>query len=352
MATVRLSDAVIPDVYRSYTAVNNPEKSELITSGIAVRTPLFDQIARQGGKTGTIPFWLDLDPTVEENQSNDDPADFAVPLKLGSATMIYRKCYINQSWSAMDLVVELSGSNPMQHIRNRFGTYWNRRDQRRLLASLNGIYADNVANDGGDMVVNIGGAAADAANWTAESSIDAEFTMGDAAGSFVAVMVHSAIAAKMTKADLIETEKDSEGRIVRTYMGKRLIIDDNVPKSGSGVDTVYTSIFFGAGAVGFGGVEGHAFGVGEGAPAVPVWIEREEQAGNGGGQETIGERRTVIMHPFGFKWIEDPASTPNDLVEFSPTNADLANAAHWDRVVARKQVPIAFLLSKANKPAA
>jgi hypothetical protein len=352
MATVRLSDAVIPEVYGTYTAVDSPEKSEIISSGIAVRTALFDGIARAGGKTGTIPFWLDLDASVEENQSNDDPADFAIPQKLGSRTMIYRKSFINQSYSDMDLVVELAGSDPMQRIRNRFGKYWQLRDQKRLVATLRGIYADNVANDAGDMVVNIGGLTADAANWNADSAIDAEFTMGDAAGSFVAIIVHSQIAAKMKKLDMIETIKDSQGKSVDVYMGKRVIVDDGVPKTGSGADTIYTSIFFGAGAVGFGGVEGHAFAIGEGIPKVPVWVQREEQAGNGGGMEQVGERRTIIMHPFGFKWIEDPASTENDLVEFSPTNADLANAAHWDRVVDRKQVPIAFLLSKANKPAA
>lgn len=348
MAVVRLSDAVIPEVYGTYTAVDSPEKSAIIESGIVVRDPLFDGIARAGGKTGTIPFWLDLDQTIEENQSNDDPADFAIPNKLGSDTMTYRKCFINQSYSAMDLIAELAGSNPMQRIRNRFGKYWQRRDQRRLLATLNGIYADNVANDSGDMVVNIGGATNDAANWNAESSIDAEFTMGDAAGAFVAVIVHSAIKAKMEKEDMIEEIPDSQGKPVQYYRGKRVIMDDNVPKSGSGVDTVYTSIFIGGGAIGFGGVEGHAFALGEGVPLHPVWLEREEQAGNGGGQETIGERRTVILHPFGFEWVEAGAA----LTEYSPTNSDLALAAHWNRVVNRKQVPIAFLLSKANKPAA
>ena len=347
MATVRLSDAIVPEVYRSYTAVDSPEESEIFQSGIIARDPLMDQIARAGGITGTIPFWLDLDSSIEENQSNDDPADMAVPNKLGTNRMVYRKCFVNQSWSAMDLVSELTGSNPMQRIRNRFGTYWNRRDQRRLVATLNGIYADNVANDGGDMVVNIGGATGDAAIWNAESAIDAEFTMGDAAGRFVAIMVHSQIAARMEKADLIDTIPDSTGKPVKYYRGKRLIIDDGVPKSGTGINTVYTSIFFGAGAIGFGGVEGHAFAMGEGVPMEPTWVERVEQAGNGGGMETIGERRTIIMHPFGFRWIEDPAGTDDDLTEFSPTNADLAKAAHWDRVVSRKQVPLAFLLSKA-----
>lgn len=347
MATTRLSDAVVPEVYRSYTAVDDPEKSELIRSGIIMRDPLMDQIARAGGITGTVPFWLDLDANIEENQSNDDPEDFATPNKIGSALMKYRKCFVNQSWSAMDLVSELAGSSPMQRIKNRFGTYWTRRDQRRLLATIRGIMADNLANDNGDMIVNIGGASGEAAIWNASASIDAEFTMGDAAGSFVAIMVHSQIAAAMEKADLIDTIQDSTGRMVRTYRGKTLIIDDNVPKTGTGLNTVYTSIFFGAGAIGFGGEEGHAFAVGEGVPEVGMEVYREPQSGNGGGQEAIIERRTIIMHPFGFSWVEEGAT----LTEFSPTNADLAMGAHWNRVVHRKQVPMAFLQSKAAAPA-
>ncbi|HEX2242724.1 MAG TPA: phage coat protein [Gammaproteobacteria bacterium] len=343
MAVVRLSDAVIPEVYQSYrAALDNPELTAFFDSGIIRRNDLLDAIARQGGIRGTIPFWLDLDPTIEENQSNDDPADLATPQKLGSASMQYRKCFVNQSYSAMDLVAELAGSNPMQRIRNRFGVYWARRDQRRLISTLRGIYADNVANDAGDMVVNIGGAVGDAAVFSAEAAIDAESTMGDAGNVFRAIAVHSNIKARMDKLDLIDTIPDSQGRPVEFYRGKRLIVDDSMPIiSGAGADRVYMSAFFGAGAFGFGGVEGHAFAIGEGIPLNPTWVERVEQAGNGGGQESIGERRTIILHPFGFSWIE------GTLVEFSPTNADLALAAHWNRVVARKQVPIAFLLSKA-----
>lgn len=346
MAVTRLSDAVIPEVYRSYTAVDSPERADIFTSGVIRQTELFNAIARAGGKTGTIPFWLDLDQTIEENQSNDDPSDIATPNKLGSATMTYRKCFVNQSWSAMDLIVELAGSDPMQRIRNRFGVYWRRRDQRRLISTLKGIYADNLANDAGDMIVDI--SAVGDGLFNAEAAIDAEATMGDAGDIFSVILVHSAVLARMEKNDLIDVIPDSQGRPVKFYRTKRVIVDDSMPIiSGSGSNRVFMSAFFGAGAIGFGGIEGHAFALGEGVPKEPVWVDRTEQAGNGGGQEEIGERRTLILHPFGFKWIEDPSGTGDDLVEFSPTNTDLANAAHWDRVVARKQVPIAFLLSKA-----
>jgi len=347
MSTVRLSDAVVPEVYETYgRGIDNPELTALFDSGIVRRTELFDQIARAGGKTGTIPFWLDLDPTIEENQSNDDPEDFAVPNKLGSTTMTYRKCYVNQSYSDMDLVTELAGSDPMKRIRARFNVYWARRDQRRLISTAKGIYASNVANDSSDMVVDI--SATGDGIITAESVIDAEYTMGDATGRFSAAAMHSNVVKRLEKNDLIDVIPDSKGNRIKYYRNLRVVVDDSMPvMSGTGVNSIYLTILFGGGAFGFGGEEGHMFGMGEGSPRKPTWVERVEQAGNGGGMETIGERRTLILHPFGYRWVEDPTGTDNDLVEFSPTNADLANAAHWQRVVARKQVPMAFLLSKA-----
>lgn len=346
---VRLSDAFIPSVYGSYTAVDNPETSAFVRSGIIAANPLFNDIARGAGKLFTVPFWNDIDPAIEPNYSNDDPADIAVPQGLTSGTMTARKTWVNQGFSEMDLVQELAGSSPLQHIRNRFGTYWTRQQERRLIATAVGVMADNIANDGGDMVVDISGLAADAANFNSNSFIDAAYTMGDRAESIAAIAVHSAIESKMVKNDDIETIRDSDGNIVmRTYRGRAVIVDDGLPVSGAGDDRIYTSFLFGAGALGFGGVEGHEFALGEGVPKVAAEVERTPAAGSGGGQETIWERHTWMLHPFGFEWVEAGAA----LAEFSPTLADLRLAAHWNRVVPRKAVPMAFIKSKAYKPAA
>lgn len=347
MATVRLSDAVIPVIYESYTAVNTFERTAFWEAGVIATSPLLSAIAKQGAKTGTIPFWKDLDPTIEPNYSNDDPADLSVPNNIGSGTMNYRKAYVNQSYSAMDLVNELSGSNPMQRIRDRFGVYWMRALQRRLIATVTGLYLSNVANNGSDMVVDISALTGGAQYLSASSGIDAEFTMGDAAGSFVAIAMHSAVAARLEKLDLIQNVPQSEqgapGGLLKFYRGLRLIIDDNMPKTGSGATTVYTTVLFGGGSIGFGGAEGHAFALGEGAPTVPTEVIRVPAAGHGGGMETLHERNTWLLHPFGFQWNE---TTPA-LVEFSPTLADLRTATHWTRILSRKQVPLAFILSMA-----
>lgn len=339
---IRLSDVFIPSVYGSYTAVNNPETSALVRAGVVSTSDLLNQVARGGGKQITVPFWKDIDPTIEPNYSNDDPADLAVPNKIGSGTFTARTVWMNQGFGEMDLVQELAGASPLAHVRNRFGEYWTRQQNRRVIATAVGLLADNVANDAGDMLVDISGNAGDAAKFSSDSFVDAAYTLGDNADAITAIAVHSSIEARMVKNDDIVNVTDSQGNLVmRTYKGRAVIVDDQLPVSGSGADRIYTSILFGRGAVGFGGVEGNVFAAGVGVPKTPAEVSRTAEAGNGGGMESIWERRTWMLHPFGFEWIE------GSLTEMSPTLADLRLAAHWNRVVDRKQVPMAFIKSKA-----
>ena len=338
MATTQLSNAVIPAVYASYGAIDSPERTAFYESGIMVRNALLDRKANTGGKTIELPYWGDLDATREPNASNDDPADLAAPGNIGSILMSARIQYLNQSYSAMDLVQELAGSDPMQRIRNRFGTYWSRQYQRRLIASAVGVLADNVASNGGDMLIPA------ATGYSRAAFVAAAYTMGDRVEDIQAIAVHSFTMQQMVDNDDIAYIPDSRGQLtIPTFMGKRVIMDDGLPlTNASGVFTA-TSILFGAGA----------FGWGEGSPAVPVEIERNARAGNGGGVEDLWERRTVILHPLGYKWTDtDITNRANangrtgantGLDEFSPLLADLRKAANWERMVDRKQVPMAFL---------
>ena len=344
MATTRLSDAVIPEVYADYQAENTPEKTAFFESGVVVRNDMLDQKANTGGQEIQVPFWRDLDASVEPNASNDDPADMAAPNKLGSGIQKARISYLNQGYSSADLVVELAGSNPMQRIRNRFGTYWQRQWQRRVIASSVGLLADNIANDDGDMVYD-----GSTMPWSRQGFTAAVFTLGDAFGQLSAIAVHSLAYKQMIDADDIDFIPDSQGNLtIPTFMGQRVIVDDNMPATSAGdpATITTTAVLFGAGA----------FGYGEGSPLVPEEVERQARAGNGGGVETLWERKTWILHPFGYQFTgaditnrantngRTGAATAED--EFTPLLADLRKAANWTRVVDRKNVPIAFLKIK------
>ena len=332
MATVRLTDVIVPEVYETYKAVNNPETTAFFQSGVAVRNPMLDAKASSGGDMLNVPFWNDLDPDLEPNLSSDNPAASATPNKITAGKQIAQMAYLNQAFSAADLAGEIAGSDPMQQVANRFGRYWERQWQRRAVASLTGILADNKANDSGDMVEDIAiadGDSATAANlFSRQAFTGAGFTLGDQFESTTAIAVHSVVYKRMVDNDDIEFIPDSLGRMtIPTFMGRRVIVDDGMTVVAGGTSGfIYTSVLFGEGALGYG----------EGQAKVPVELDREALQGNGGGVESLIERKSWLLHPFGFAVDGTPAADSYSL-------AELRAATSWNRVVPRKSVPLAFL---------
>lgn len=318
--TTRLSDVFVGEYYASIPAVDNPEKTALYESGIITKSPQLDAIANGSQGTAEVSYWQDLDPDEEPNITTDDPE---VKGKVGKATqssMRARVLFLNRGYGTADLTSELANSEPMEHIKNRFGKYWTRQWQRYLLGAARGVIAANIADDDGDMVIDAGAAV------SATAFQDAAFTAGDAADMFAAIGVHSVVMNQMVKADMIEYLRDSEGRVIlATYLGKPVFMDDSLIYAPG----QYLSVFFGNGA----------FGYGEGSPSVPVELARDAAGGNGGGAEVLWERKTYLLQPAGFSWKGETDQNK------TPTAAQYATAGNWKRVFDRKQVPFAAVIS-------
>jgi hypothetical protein len=124
-----------------------------VQSGIAARNGLIEDQPRAGAAVSfSVPFWNDLSDD-EANSVSDDPTQLAVPRKVTVGKHTVRKAYLHASWSAMNLASELSGDNALARIQARVTAFWTRQVQRRLIATVNGILADNVAHDNGDMLL-------------------------------------------------------------------------------------------------------------------------------------------------------------------------------------------------------
>lgn len=327
MATTRLTDVIVPVEFTDYIVQNTMEKTALVQSGVATRNGVIQAQLQAGADSFTIPNWFDLG-NEEANVVNDDPAILSVPNKINAGKQLVRKSFLHNSWSAMNLASELSGDDALQRIRSRTVAYWDRQLQRRLIASLNGIIADNVANDASDMVLNISAETGDAAKFSATAVIDATAELGDNLSAVTAIAMHSDIYRAALKADLIAFIPQSQGAPIRTYRGLAVIVDDNLPVSSGN----YTTALFGPGAVGFG----------VSAPRIAEGTEVENlpSAGKGGGQQILHSRVNLAVHPAGFTWQE------TSVVGDSPTIAELAVAGNWNRVFERKAIPLAFLISK------
>lgn len=336
MPQVRLQDVVIPEVFDSYQAVNTAELDSFYQSGIVVHSNLFDQYANQGGRKVTIPAWGDLNLNDEPNYGNDDPDDLATPKKIMTLEWDVRKAFMNQGWSAMDLVQELAGSEPMKRIRARIDKYWLGQWQRRLIASSIGIMNANIAKDGGDMVYDIstedGANATDANLFSRKAMTGAIFTMGDRWKDTRAIGVHSMVMKRMVDQEDIVTVKPSDGSDeVHYFLGRRVIVDDMMPViAGTTSGFKYVSVMFG----------GAMFGYGNGTPNVSTEVTRVAEAGNGTGMETLWSRKTWILHPKGHSYT---GVTQADGLSANLT--ELQRADNWERVIERKLVPMSFLIT-------
>ena len=250
MALTQLADIIDITVFQDLPSVNGPEKTAFFQSGVVVRSPLLDGLASASGKIAELPFWKDLDGSVETNYSDDTEVS-ATPQKVIQGEQISRKAFVNNGWKEADLASELSmGGDALSQVRNRVDMYFQRQWQRRVIAMSNGVLADNVANDASDMVSDIAvesiAGQGIATKWSRGAFTTAVFTLGDAFGEISALGVHSAIYKQMVDANDIDLVEDSNGSlIIPRFMGKTVIVDDGMTVTAGTTDGFkYTTVLF------------------------------------------------------------------------------------------------------------
>ena len=330
-----LSDVIFRDELRDYITVNSVERTAFFESGILTTNSDMTQLLASPSNTFTIPWWVDLDASIESNYSNDVYTDIAVPLSVHTASMQARAAYLNEGWNAMSLVKNITKQDPLEFVAGRLISYWQRVAQRRTIATTIGIYNDNVASNGSDMVVDAGGTI------NAAAIIRAKATMGDYSGQLGGLSViamHSAVQAELQILNLIDFSPLADqipefGR----FQGMRVVVDDSMPVI-AGTPNKYLSVIFGPGALGFAEQQP------EGEDGLEY--ERAPDRGNGGGAETLWTRRNFVVHPLGYSFLSATITgTPTTTRPISANWADLALATNWERKFARKQVPLAFITS-------
>lgn len=254
MALVTLSDVIVPEIFTNYILENSLISTALYRSGVIGRNAVIEAQIQAGAESFTVPVWNDLDQTIEPNISSDVAADLATPNGVNAYSMIVRKSFLNNFWAEMSFASELAGSSALERIQSRVAAYWDQQFEQRLLKSLLGCMLSNIANNSGDMVVDISAATTGAPvtingtqytspGFTRNAVIDAASTMGDRAQDLTALAMHSSVYRTAQKNNEIEFIRDSDNNIIfATYAGLPVIQDDNLTTSVSGQ---YVTILFG-----------------------------------------------------------------------------------------------------------
>lgn len=318
-AQTTIADLVIPELYTSYMQEKSPELSRLLKSGIAVTNDKMVELANGAGTTIHVPFLKDL--TGDDEILIEDTA--LTPAKMTADNQIGVRLIRGKAWEWTDLSQILSQADPVGYFYQRVAAYWERMEQKALISIINGLFATGGAlatSHLKDISAVAGGGVIDA-----DATLDAKQLIGDADYKLTHVAMHSATKTLLQKQNLIEFIPDSRGEIAfERYMGYNVIVDDGLPVD----DGVYTTVLFGEGAF--------AYGTGMPNGLKPIDTDRDVLKST----DIIVTRRSLVLHPQGLKFTSD------SVAKETPTNAELATASNWAKVMDNKNIAIVALKHK------
>jgi hypothetical protein len=327
--TLKITDVIVPSEFLEYVVQRTNELSLFWSSGIVATDAQFATIAAGGGQTVTMPFWNDL---AGDDQILTDQAALETK-KIGTGSDVAVIHNRGDAWATNDLASLLATGNPgeaMSVIGDLVADYWARKHQGQLINTTKGVFA--AASMSGNLldIHATSSVDPDVNCLNGLTFIDAKQKLGDAKAKLTAIAMHSAVEASLLKQDLIDFIPVSEGKeMLATFQGARVIVDDGMPNALVSGFVQYTSVLYGQGAFAHG--VSPVNDVPDGASPGSTWqLEFGRDVLSGVSQ--MVNRRRFILHPRGIKW------TGNTMTGPSPTNAELATAANWLRVIENKSI--------------
>lgn len=335
-SSVRLTDVIVPELFTPYDSEAFLTKNAFVATGVAVSDPRVTRLmdATEGGQYINMPFWrvINMD---EPKIGSDDPNTKLELDKITAGAEMAVKGFYTKGFSAMTIAGILAGSNPMTAINNYINDFWTTDAQKKIINASIGICADSITNHNGDLISDIStntGAGADP-TVTAEAIIMARGKLGDYQSIVNTIAMHSVVYTNLQTQQLIEFRRDADNNtLFPTFNGMRVVVDDGMPTVAVGDKTAYYTFLYGPGV----------FGLNYGYVDRPQEINRDPASGNGTGEEKLYSRRSILVHPRGYK-VSDSLVNNTHL---GLTYAEFAAGTTWTRVIAdRKAIPFVAIKS-------
>lgn len=337
MAYTKLSDVLIRELWTNDFIDESPELRNIIDSGLLVKNQKLDSVvnASDAGQVFELPYIADPDYT--EPTAMDDSEDEIGVDKLEWANQFAILGLYAKAWREATIIRALSENDPVAFIRDNFiAKYWAMDMTRRISKTLEGIAADNVANDNADLVKDMADDSTDATKdvtLDADILIDTKGLVGDRQEEFNYLFIHSKVYGDLQKKNLIQTVVPSEGmRPIKMYGEYRVFVNDNLPVLQGANKKKYVSVIAASGAFAYSTKD-----LPSEMPAID--LVEEKTKGKGAGLRTIIARRGLVLHPIGWSFDKAQISDP------SPKLADLANGNAWDRKFRQKNSKFVFAIT-------
>ena len=344
MATLR-SDLIIPEVFTPYLIEETTQRDAFLQSGVVTPLAELNLSAERGGDFVKIPFY-------KANLSGDfevlTDSLSLTPGKITADNQIAAVLHRGRAFSSRDLAALAvgGGPDPMAAIAQKMAAYVNNQKQKDLFSCLTGAFGSINANSSSSALFDlcIDSESSDSPTTLSPRHVaKAQSLLGDQGSKLTAVAMHSKVYYDLVERQAIDRIYDNTGApdtdatsgttasafpgttSIPTFMGLRVIVSDDVPTTGSGSSTEYSTFFFTQGAV----------VTGEQAP-IRTQTDRDILAL----EEAMAVDLHYIYHPVGLKYA---VSTVN------PTRSVLETVGSWSKVYETKNIGIVRATNVSNQ---
>jgi hypothetical protein len=351
MAFLYRSDTQILNPFSEYISEQTTLRSSFITSGLVDTNPVITENIRKGD-TFQIPNWAaNLQGAMQVPQEGV----MATVNKLGSNIQRGVVHHRLNAWGASELAKLAVGAanDPMAAIGAKVATYVANAQQADLLATLQGLYGipgTSVASYAMASMV-IDGAGSGETDFSVSHVVRGDGLLGEDGDAYGILFIHPDLNAFLKIREMINYVRagelpgitastiaagsitasnavfgDSSGqfetndKLVPTFAGKRVIVSDDAPRTGTPGNYRYMSYLAKPGAVGMGYQS-------------PVRTESDRDILTSGGEDILKVQYDMCFHVLGSNY----AGPTGDGV---PTAANLAAPASWTRVFSNKNIPM------------
>lgn len=312
-------------------------KNEIIVSGVIQKDgSIMDAIGSQGN-VATIPIYkpFNVHDSGMEALNNDGLTDNE-PTEISGDKQTCMLIQRMKAFKAKDFTAELTGADPLTHIKSRIQNYYKGVWENELMNIVKAVMGVTELKDHvTDLSVTEGSIAA--ANKISESTlIDAEqAALGDMAGGLGLIVMHSKIFAAYKKLQLVEYDKFTVGGAIKEEVilphigGKIPMVTDyyTVDTSVTGFP-VFSTYLLGEGA--FKSCDKKNY-----KNAYTTNYDPEAAAGT----DKLYTKQGKVLHPNGLSLAVDNVATE------SPTFEELGKKENWALKFNHKNVKIGLIKS-------
>ena len=294
-----------PEVYQGFVDQEATFSDSILASGILANDQSMATSLDNGGVMGTIRFYNPLDPDEDAPLVRDGVAD-NVPTEISGGKQSWIRIDRMKAWKATELTRELTAADPMAAVARNTGRYWRMYKQGLLVKLVNAVLGVS-GLESHKMTIENGGV-------TANQLIDLQqAALGDLAGKFGLLVVHSKIKAEYQKMGLLNYNKYTVTNVLQNEVSLPTINGLIVVTNDRGTDdgTNYNTFLLGQGSV---------------LTANPKVISpdtTEYNAAKAGGTDILYNNRAFILHPNGLSFDADKISKE------TPTDAEFTSTANW-----------------------